>query len=154
MRSGSRDAGSRDKDKYVLTPDWRHFVGCCTLRVSIPIYEVLGCFGPAGEVECEAVLEEERGDGAAGLEDQFSFGAEEEGADLEHPGGGGKSDGHAPRAAQVAQEVAVEEGVWRREVDRAGDFFMGDEELGGADVIAVVYPGDVLVAGAFGSAEA
>ena len=46
-------------------------------------------------------------DDAAGFEDEFGLGAHEEGADLDHPLGGGEADGCAPGFAEDALEFAV-----------------------------------------------
>jgi hypothetical protein len=70
-------------------------------------YEVLDGFGPSGEVEGEAVLEQDGGDGAAALEDEFGFRAEDDGSEFEHPTWGGKAEGHAPGFAQIREEVLV-----------------------------------------------
>ncbi len=62
-------------------------------------------------MEGEAILEETGGDDAAAFEDEFGFGAEEEGADLEHPVRGGETDGDAPSLAQGSHEFGVGEGI-------------------------------------------
>src|ERR1700761_4010973 len=116
--------------------------------------EIAGGGGPVGEGELEASGAETARDDLTAFEDEFGFGAHEEGADLDHPGCGGQADAGAPGFADGAEEVAIGEWVRRGEVDDAGEVLCGDEEFDGADEVGFVDPRDELIAGAVGAAEA
>src|SRR5258708_18242803 len=107
-----------------------------------------------GKFELKGFGEETAGDDLAALQDELGFGAHEEGADLDHPRGCGQADAGAPGFADGAEEVAIGEWVGGGEIDYAGEVLGGDEELDGADEVGFVDPGDELIAGAVGSAEA
>ena len=116
--------------------------------------EVPRGFRPVGKRELEAGSEEAAGDDLTALQDEFGFGAHEEGADLDHPRCSGQADAGAPGFADRAEEVAIGEWMWGGEVDDAGEVFGGDEEFDGADEVGFVDPGDKLIAVAIGAAEA
>jgi hypothetical protein len=113
----------------------------------------LGGFGPGGVVEGEAVFEEDAGGDAAAFEDEFGFGAEEEGANREHPAGGGEAEALAPGSAEIAHKGEVGDGVRGGEVNGTADGGGDEEEVDGAGVVLIVHPGDILVAAALGAAE-
>jgi hypothetical protein len=104
--------------------------------------------------EVEAGVEETAGDDLAALQNEFGFGAHEEGADLDHPRGCGKTDASAPGFAYRTEKVAIGERVGGDDVDDAGEVLCGDDEFDRADEIDFVDPGDKLIAGAVGAAEA
>src|SRR5258708_32051817 len=116
--------------------------------------EVAGGLRPMGKSELEAGGEETAGDDLATFQDELGFGAHEEGADFNHPRGGGQADAGAPGFAYRAQKVAIGMRVGGGEVYDAGEVLGGDEEFDGANEIGFVDPGDELIAGAIGAAEA
>src|SRR5271170_1825804 len=83
--------------------------------------EIPGGGGPVGEGEVEAAGEQTARDDLTAFEDELGFGAQEEGADLEHPCCCRQTDSSAPCFAEDAEEVAIGERIWRGEVDWAGD---------------------------------
>lgn len=92
-------------------------------------YQVRGRVLPRWITELEALLCEQTGKSAAAFENELGFGLHGDGAELEHPGGGGKAKGDAPGLAEDAHEVAVGERLGCGEVDDAvglvGDFGLG-----------------------------
>lgn len=115
--------------------------------------QVVGSLGPGGVFEGEACGLKAGGDDLAAFEDEFGLRSHQEGADFEHPGGGGKADGGAPGLAELAHEVAVGERVGRGKVDGPFKIFAGNQEFDGAGEVGVVDPGDELVARAGGASE-
>jgi hypothetical protein len=109
---------------------------------------------PEGEGELKTGGEEAAGNDLAALENELGFGAHEEGADLDHPRGGGEADACAPGFANGTQEVAIGERMGRGEIDDAGKVLGGDEQFDRADEVDLVNPGDELIAGSIGPAEA
>jgi len=120
--------------------------------------EVAGGGGPGGEVEVEAVFQEEAGGDLTAFQDQLGFGAHGEGAYFEHPAGCGEADGLIPGLAECLHELAIGHGAGGGHIDDAvgfvGDLGVGEKEVGGAAVVEVVHPGDELFAGALCAAEA
>jgi len=112
--------------------------------------EVVGGFGPGGVFEAEAGFEEAGGDDAAAFEDEFGLGAQEQGANLDHPACRGEAEGGAPGLAEDAHEVAVGDWIGRGEDDGAVEIFAGDEEVDGVGEVEVVDPGDELIAAPLG----
>ena len=106
------------------------------------------------EGELEARGEESAWDDLTALENQFGFGAHEEGADLDHPRCSGKAHASAPGVAEGAQEVAIGKRMRGRKIDDAGKILRGDKEFDGADEVHFMDPGDELIAGEIGAAEA
>ncbi len=72
--------------------------------------EVFCGLRPIGESELEAGGEETARDDLAAFEDEFGFGAHEEGADLDHPGCCGEADAGSPGFAEGSKEIAI--GKW------------------------------------------
>ena len=107
-----------------------------------------------GEIELRACVEKTAGDDLTALENELRFCVHEEGADLDHPGGGGQADARAPGFTDRAQEVAIGKRMRGGEIDGSGNVLCSDEEFDGADEVGVVDPGDELVAGADGTTEA
>ena len=116
--------------------------------------QVLSRLGPFGEEEVEASVQEASGYDLTAFEDKFGLGAHEEGADFEHPLGGGQADVSSPGLAEGSHEVAVREWIWGGEVDDTAEIFLRDEEFDGADEVGFVNPGDELAAGAGSAPEA
>ena len=54
--------------------------------------EIGGCFAEGGVAELEAGFQQAARDHAAAFDDQLCFGAEEEGADFQHPLSGGEAE--------------------------------------------------------------
>src|SRR5690349_18980903 len=103
-------------------------VGAIDVRSShtlaVPLATVGGSFRPRWDLEFESGFQEAVGHNAATLENQLCLGTHEEGADLEHPGGGGQSDRHSPCPSDCPHKLGLRQRVRGSCVDRAGQLLM------------------------------
>ena len=145
----ARVVGSHGRDDTTASRGLPNEISVAPAESQVP-----GGLGPTGESELKTGGEETAGNDLTALEDELGFGAQEEGADLEHPVCCGKADASAPCFAESAEEVAVGKGMRRGQIDWACEAFGGDDELDGADEVGFVDPGDELISGQGGAAEA
>ena len=69
-----------------------------------------------GVVEMEAGGEKSGGDYSSAFQEELGFGAQDEGADFEHPLFGGEADGFVAGLAAGAHELLVGDGVGGGEI--------------------------------------
>src|SRR5947209_7691571 len=102
---------------------------------------------PVRKSKLKTGFDEARRHDSPALEDELGFGAQDEGADLEHPVGRRQPDWRPVGSAQGGHEIAIGQRSGRGDVDGAGQVGAGDEEFDRLDEVCVVDPRHELATG-------
>src|SRR5687767_7787081 len=92
--------------------------------IAPPCTKIRGRFRPIGEVESETTCQQPGGNDTPALQCQFTFAAQEEGPNLQHPLARRKTERNAPGRAQVTHEFGIGQWVRRRHVDWPIELFV------------------------------
>src|SRR5215472_17708701 len=101
---------------------------------------------PIGITKLEAGLEQSSGHNPAALQDELGLGAQEDGAEFQHPFRGGQAQANAASSAESSHEVAVEQRVRRTNIDASRELWSRDQEFEGIYEVEFVNPRNKLPA--------